>query len=597
VHNGSPAFDGPAPAPLVVSPFRSNAQRVRWPLVVLLLSIALTAIAAIDAQRSVRNQRQVAERALREYASFAAWSYAQHLALALDGIGREVLGAVNHGDNMHTSPRVPTAHDLAAYLRWDETCGCRRNFAGPSPEAFFALDLRQRSISEDVNVSAKATEPVGVYRSAGDVGALPMDPRGESATPLQLPAAFRDWLIDSLSARVRSRSGLNRGFRFVIERHTDSPRIVAYTLMPLAWNDTMVYGSVYSAASFARILANALDSPGLLPDAFSEGRASRDVINLAVADRFGHSLFATNAPPAADLSARVATPMSSDSLLVDAAVRPEVAGNMLIGGLPATGLPFPLGLLLLAAALSVIAVVQIRREDELARVRAGFVSSVSHELRTPVAQIRLYLETLRMGRATTPAQTEWALGHIERESRRLAFLVENVLRFSTLEQGQAVVGEAVDPVSAAREIIAEFEPLANSRGVSIELHTIPTPFVFVRKDALRHILVNLLDNAVKYGPSEQTIHVSVFADGDHVTLSVQDEGPGIPASEREAIWRAFARGSTAAASGGSGIGLTIVRELARAHGGKAQVDPTSAGGTRFVVSLPAMEEMSPPNPQ
>ncbi len=581
--NASPALIGPAAAPLV-SPFRSRARRVQWPLVVLLLSIALTAIAAIDAQRSVRNQRRLADRALREYASFAAWSYAQHLALALDGIGREVLGAVNHGDNMHTSSPVPTAQDLASYLRWDEACRCRRTFVGPSPEAFFAIDLRERSIGVDVNGAATSAEPIGLYRSAASP-ANRVSPEVEPPSGAVLTSAFRDWLLDSLSVRVRSRPGLNRGFRFVIERHTGAPRIVAYTLMLLA-GDTMVYGSVYSASSFTRILANALDSPGLLPDAFSEGRANRDVINLAVADRFGHSLFATRTSPSAGLSARVATPFASDSLQVDAAVRPEAAGSMLIGGLPATGLPFPLGLLALAAALSVIAVVQIRREGELARLRAGFVSSVSHELRTPVAQIRLYLETLRLGRASTPAQREWALGHIERESRRLVFLVENVLRFSTLEQRQPIVGEAVDPVAAARETIAEFEPLAHSRRVLIELHAVPTPVVFVRKDALRHILVNLLDNAVKYGPPEQTISVAVFTDGDRVTLSVQDEGSGIPVSEREAIWRAFSRGSTSAASGGSGIGLTIVRELARAHGGDAHVDATAGHGTRFLVSLP-----------
>ena len=303
MQNGSPASYGPAATPLAVSPFRSNARRVQWPLVVLLLSIGLTAVAAIDAQRSVRNQRRVAERAVREYASFAAWSYAQHLALALDGIGREVLGAVNHGDNMHTSPRVPTARDLAAYLRWDDACGCRRTFAGPSPEAFFALDLRARSVSEDVNVSANPAEPADVYRSASDVGGVGgaggVADAAHAAPAAPLPATFREWLLDSLSVRVRGRFGLNRGFRFVVERHTDEPRIVAYTLMPLAWGDTMVYGSVYTPASFSRILANALDSPGLLPDAFSGGRASRDVINLAVADRLGHPLFATKGSPSA----------------------------------------------------------------------------------------------------------------------------------------------------------------------------------------------------------------------------------------------------------------------------------------------------------
>jgi two-component system sensor histidine kinase TctE len=150
--------------------------------------------------------------------------------------------------------------------------------------------------------------------------------------------------------------------------------------------------------------------------------------------------------------------------------------------------------------------------------------------------------------------------------------------------------DVVDPVAAAREIIAEFEPLARARGVSIELTAAATPVVPVRLDALRHILINLLDNAVKYGPPEQTIRVSVFSEGERVMIAVQDEGPGIPAAERETIWRAFARGSTATASGGSGIGLTIVRELARAHGGTAYVDAAPEQGNRFVVAFPAAHD-------
>lgn len=577
---------GPAANPFAISPHRSVARRVPWPLVVLLLSIGLTAVAAFDAQRAVRTQRRVADRALREYASFAAWSYAQHLALALDGVGREVLGAVNHGDNMHMSDYVPDAHDVARYLRWDDACACRRTMLGPSPDAFFALGLRSRSFTEDVNAAAGAG-PLDVYRSAPDTGA-----RAAQGAPAP-ETALRGWVFDSLTPRIRSRGGLNRGFRFVIERQTATPRIVAYTLMPLERGDTIVYGAVYSAKSFERILAATLDSPDLLPNAFSEGRANRDVIALAVADRTRQTLFTTSESPPSSLSSRASTSGSSDSLMVDAAVRPEIAGTLLIGGLPPTGIPFPLGLLGLAAALSVIALIQIRREGELVRLRAGFVSSVSHELRTPVAQIRLYVETLRLGRTNTAAQREWALKHIDRESRRLAYLVENVLRFATLEGRHETVSEVIDPAREVEHIIAEFRPLAESRGVVIELQAGPTPLAFVPADALRHILVNLLDNAVKYGPPEQTVRVSVHADGGRVTIAVQDEGPGVPAREHEAIWRPFTRGSAAGASGGSGIGLTIVRELARAYGGMARAEPGGARGTRFVVTLPAADSPDP----
>src|SRR4029078_10364719 len=130
-------------------------------------------------------------------------------------------------------------------------------------------------------------------------------------------------------------------------------------------------------------------------------------------------------------------------------VRPGQGSGFVIGGLPRSRLPLLLGLLLLAAAMSVIAVMQIRRESELAGLRADFVSSVSHELRTPLAQIRLYLETLQLGRTSTDEQRRWALSHVERETTRLAHLVENVLRFSTLGH-DAASSTPVDPASEIR---------------------------------------------------------------------------------------------------------------------------------------------------
>src|SRR4029077_3920825 len=96
-------------------------------------------------------QHDIAERALREYASFAAWSYAQHLVETLNTLEREAIGAVNHGDNMHTGPQVPAARDLAHYLPWDDRCMCHRPRSGPSPEAFFALKIGGRTLDAGVN--------------------------------------------------------------------------------------------------------------------------------------------------------------------------------------------------------------------------------------------------------------------------------------------------------------------------------------------------------------------------------------------------------------------------------------------------------------
>src|SRR5207248_8685650 len=162
------------------------------------------------------------------------------------------------------------------------------------------------------------------------------------------------------------------------------------------------------------------------------------------------------------LGAHIDLPGRAGALGIDAIIRPEVAGSLIIGGEAPSRLPILLGVLGLAAALAVVAVAQLRREGDLARLRADFVSSVSHELRTPLAQIKLYLETLRLGRAKTDAERDWSLGHIDRETTRLHHLVENVLRFSRYGRGDLTVAVAADLAEEGERVVAEVRPLAAS---------------------------------------------------------------------------------------------------------------------------------------
>jgi signal transduction histidine kinase len=320
---------------------------------------------------------------------------------------------------------------------------------------------------------------------------------------------------------------------------------------------------------------------------------NRDIVVVRVHDRAGHSLFDSGPGVESDLAAHVDLPATAGALALDAVIRPEIAGTLIIGGLPASRLPLLLGLLTVAAALSIVAVTQLRREGELAHLRSDFVASVSHELRTPLAQIRLYLDTLRLGRAHTDEQREWSLTHIERETTRLAYLVENVLRFGALDYVDAGSAELVDASAEVARVAAEFGPLAAARQTRIEVATAPTPPLRVPAQSLRHIVLNLLDNAVKYGPANQTVRVSVRAENDGVAIVVDDEGPGVPAAERDRIWRPFTRGQAARGQGGSGIGLTIVHQIAETRGGSARVESAPGGGARFVVILPGSRPPSP----
>jgi signal transduction histidine kinase len=556
----------------------SFLPRLRWPLVVLLASIGLTAVAAIEAQRAVRSQQGVAERALREYASFAAWAYAQRVTDTLGMVQREALGAVNHGENLHTGQNVPHARDLAHYLPWSDACMCHRTRVGPSPEAFFAIKVGEKTLDAGLNTHADPMEGWEVDRPMPAVMPVP--------AALKYSTAERAWLLDSLTRRVRGLGDLERGFTFVVGHVDDAPRIVAYTVMPTSWGDTMVYGARYSRESFVRVLEGVLDGTGLLPATFTEGRRNRDILAVRVRDRLGNTLF--ESAPGFDVprGAHVDLPARAGFLSVDAAIRPELAGSLIIGGLPASRLPFLLGLLGLAAALSIVAVTQLKREGELAQLRSGFVSSVSHQLRTPVAQIRLYLDTLRLGRAEGAEQRDWSLGHIERETTRLSHLVENVLRFSTIGGDDPTHRDLTNVGVEVGRIVDEFRPLAASKKASIELSATETPMVPLKPDTLRHVLLNLLDNAVKYGPLGQTVRVGVATLASGVEISVEDDGPGVSEAERERIWRPFTRGERGTETGGSGIGLSVVHDVVAAHNGSARVESAPSGGARFVVLLP-----------
>jgi signal transduction histidine kinase len=255
--------------------------------------------------------------------------------------------------------------------------------------------------------------------------------------------------------------------------------------------------------------------------------------------------------------------------------------------LPRSRLPFLLALLTVAIALSAVAIAQMRRDAELSRLRADFVASISHELRTPLAQMRLYLETQRLGRFKTDAEREWSMGNVERETVRLQHLVERVLRFSRTGRPDYDLAEAVDSRAEVEEIVSEFAPLASSRGCRIVLEAEDVPQVMLQPGALRHLVLNLLDNAVKYGPANQVVSVLVRRVKDTVQVEVIDQGAGISSPDRESIWRPYERGSSAAHVAGSGIGLSIVREVARQHGGDAWIaEPASNEGAHFVISLP-----------
>ena len=241
--------------------------------------------------------------------------------------------------------------------------------------------------------------------------------------------------------------------------------------------------------------------------------------------------------------------------------------------------------------------VQARRTTELTQLRADFVSSVSHELRTPLAQIRMFAELLRKGSMRTPQDADRALRIIEKEASRLTILVDNILNYTRLrKRAERASSIPTHVTGAVRQTIESFAPLSAERGVHIEADIEPDLWATVDSLGLRQVLLNFLENAVKYGPRDQKVTVGAKALDGIVRVWVDDQGPGVPPSEREAVWRAFYRRKESIAAGatGAGIGLAVVRELVLQSGGSVQVTDAPNGGARFLADLPRAE--TPDNP-
>jgi signal transduction histidine kinase len=259
-------------------------------------------------------------------------------------------------------------------------------------------------------------------------------------------------------------------------------------------------------------------------------------------------------------------------------------------GLPAQrGWEF-LGLFALAVGLVASSLLLLRREEQLARTRANFVSGVSHELRTPLAQIRLFAEMLLLGRVRSESDRRRSLEIIDTEARRLSQLVENVLQVARSERGHMHVNPiAMRVAPIIRECVESFSLLAEARSMEFRMELEEDLVVPVDSAALRQIVLNLLDNAAKYGPNGQRIVVGMALFENGARIWVDDEGDGIPARERQRVFNPFYRGPRTHQQTGSGIGLAVVRELVALHGGEAWIEDAPDGGARVLVQFPGAQ--------
>lgn len=253
-------------------------------------------------------------------------------------------------------------------------------------------------------------------------------------------------------------------------------------------------------------------------------------------------------------------------------------------------------LVLAIASGSALIVADLRRQTRLARQKTDFVSNVSHELKTPLTSIRMFSELLSEGRVADETTRRSYLAIITTEVARLTRLLNNVLDFARIERGEKQYQfQRLDLREVVRSVVDAYTPHLRASGFqfTLQLPGVALP-VQGDSDALHQIVVNLLSNAEKYSTSRKEIAV----DAQHhpatasAEIRVLDRGIGVTPGNEERIFDQFYREHDSLSSGiqGSGLGLTLARQMARAHGGDVHFEPREGGGSIFVIRLPLIRD-------
>jgi signal transduction histidine kinase len=542
----------------------------------ILFAVSLTGLLAYRAFDASRSQQQTVEHTLRDYAGFAAFQIKNGTIGLIAGQTRGAYDLIIRSINSR-GPTPPLGADSAAALMQARGPLCR---CLDSVSFFYQVTFADSGIA--ATASPLATPEtlrrirdtvVAQTQMRGPSRAQPGFPILPGMRPIGVPITSQ-YLVTIFST-LGERPYV---FTHAVTIDTTGTPLIAYGFAVPA--EPVVNRAVKAVLTFQPVL----------PSTLTRGMKLDSILAVRVTTASGRAVYQSDAAIVKQYAATDSLDARQGGLHFEVAINPAAAGRLIIGGLPTSRLPEVLATAFVAVLLLGLLLFQFRRQEELGRLRDDFVSGVSHELRTPLAQIRLLAELLRMGKVPTDEQKERSLRIIDQEARRLSFLVESILSFTGSRPGQ-LSPVSTDVASEIDEIVSGFEPLAHAQGVRITTQLEQGIVADVDRGALRQVLLNLLDNAVRYGPPRQNVTISTASAPETWTLEVADEGPGIPAEEGDRIFAPYYRMKRDAggAVGGTGIGLAVVRRLVKEHGGRVHVAPANgngAVGARFVVALP-----------
>jgi signal transduction histidine kinase len=525
-------------------------KRLRTILVGVTLAMIVggAALALRDALRTAREQRQAAQRTLDAYAHFASYLFTTRVYLMARE--RTVLQAfVKLGPDDPWSGPLPPVTVIPAIPDTGEACAHSAQF----PIYRFRLELP----SGDLTIAGGTPSSEAMHLIRDSIPKLAVSP----------PVA--SWHF---------------GYLFV---QSKVPEAIAYSPMRDSTGRVLaVYGyrscyGTYDVWDFMLVHRIAR----VVPPFLTEGMPTDSILALSITDAHGRPLYVAPARRGPVVAVGTDTIPQLSNIVVKIGLRPRVADRLVLGGLPRSRIPDSFLVLLGSIVFAIATLAMLRREFKLVESREMFLANVSHELRTPLQHILLFVQILRLKRARTDAERDKAIEVIETETQRLIRLTDNVLGVVRTTSPRVNI-RAVDAAAVASRAAELCGPLATARSMKIEVDAVPA-VAAADPEGLQQIFVNLIDNAVKYGPNGQTIWIGVRTDATEVQFWVQDSGPGIPLRDRERVWKPFVRLDTPGdATAGTGIGLTIARELIEAMHGRAEIHDTAGGGVRISVFLP-----------
>jgi len=340
----------------------------------------------------------------------------------------------------------------------------------------------------------------------------------------------------------------------------------------------------------ARYLRDALLLPAL------ERQVDTAATEWIVRGRDGSTVLAGTDSPSGPLALNATIAGNFPPWLIEFYQRPQSSYRLLLASGQSIYLYMFLAIATILGFGLVLTIRAITQELELARLKSDFVSTVSHEFKSPLTSIRQLAEMLQTGRVLSEEHRQRYYDVLVEQSSRLSSLVTNVLDLARIEEGRKEFRfEAVDLGTLIRELVETTQHRVSHEGFEVRTEIQePLPKVRADSEALRQAISNLLNNAIQYSGEARRVNVTAWSEGGVVTVAVEDFGVGIPVEEVGKVFDRFYRGSdeVTRSTRGSGLGLTLVKEIVDSHEGTVDVMSEVGKGSTFSVQLPAMTELN-----